>query len=330
MDGQSPRQRYGSGGKTRDHYMPKDIYIGNTDHDWFRFCKENSPLREVNFWQPSRQHFKAMHEGGIFFFRCKAPINKIGGFGTLASAGVASVATCWDELGISNGTRSKEEFLERVSKYNKNVKVDEQTLVGFKILVDPVFLDEEHWIDLPADWSQNIVTGKSYNSISMEGERLLTFYRSHQSSAFRDSKFDDFGFSDHPVPACTMGQPQKVRSGQARFKFALLDAYEARCAVTGSSVEAFLEAAHIIPFSESMDNSVNNGILLRCDIHTLFDRGLLNINGNYLVELSDKFFELYPDDIIYRGLHGQKISLPKKASWHPSLNNLAKRIASGG
>lgn len=197
-------------------------------------------------------------------------------------------------------------------------------------MVDPVFLDEEHWIDLPADWSQNIVTGKSYNSISMEGERLLTFYRSHQSSAFRDSKFDDFGFSDHPVPACTMGQPQKVRSGQARFKFALLDAYEARCAVTGSSVEAFLEAAHIIPFSESMDNSVNNGILLRCDIHTLFDRGLLNINGNYLVELSDKFFELYPDDIIYRGLHGQKISLPKKASWHPSLNNLAKRIASGG
>ena len=248
----------------------------------------------------------------------------------MASAGVASVATCWDELGISNGTRSKEEFLERVSKYNKNVKVDEQTLVGFKILVDPVFLDEEHWIDLPADWSQNIITRKSYNSISMEGERLLTFYRSHQSSAFRDSKFDDFGFSDHPVPAYTMGQPQKVRSGQARFKFALLDAYEARCAVTGSSVEAFLEAAHIIPFSESMDNSVNNGILLRCDIHTLFDRGLLNINGNYLVELSDKFFELYPDDIIYRGLHGQKISLPKKASWHPSLNNLAKRIASGG
>lgn len=306
--------------------MVKDIYIGNTDHDWFEFCAENSPLSEVNFWQPSRQHFKAIDEGGVFFFRRKAPINKIGGFAELASSGVASIRTCWEELGISNGTRTDQDFLERVRRYNPSRFVDDQTLIGFKILVNPVFLKESDWFDVPSDWSQNIVSGKSYDSMSREGERLLSLYRRYQGGGPSSEGIDSFGFSDQPAAGYSVGQPQKVRVGQSRFKFALLGAYDGKCAVTGCAVQSLLEAAHILPFAETMDNDVTNGILLRCDIHTLFDRGLLHVDRNYTVMLSDNFRQSNSDEKVYLELHGRKMKLPIERRHRPSVDKLALRL----
>lgn len=306
--------------------MAKDIYIGNTDHDWFEFCAANSPLSEVNFWQPSRQHFKALDEGGIFFFRRKAPINKISGFAVLASSGVASIRTCWEELGISNDTRTDQDFLERVRKYNPSRFVDVQTLIGFKILVNPVFLKESEWFDVPSDWSQNIVSGKSYDSMSREGERLLSLYRKHQDGGQRSEGIENFGFSDQPAAGYSVGQPQKVRMGQSRFKFALLSAYDGKCAVTGCAVQSLLEAAHILPFAETMDNDVTNGILLRCDIHTLFDRGLLHIDENYTVLLNDNFRQANSDEKAYLQFHGRKMKLPMVRRHRPSVDKLALRL----
>lgn len=62
-----------------------------------------------------------------------------------------------------------------------------------------------------------------------------------------------------------------VRRGQREFRTALLRAYRGRCAVTGSTVESVLEAAHIEPYREQQHHQVRNGILLRADLHTLFD-----------------------------------------------------------
>ena len=68
------------------------------------------------------------------------------------------------------------------------------------------------------------------------------------------------------------------RRGQAKFRNILLKMYGGRCAISGCNAEDALEAAHIIPYSESPINRVENGILLRSDIHTLFDLGLLAID----------------------------------------------------
>lgn len=67
--------------------------------------------------------------------------------------------------------------------------------------------------------------------------------------------------------------------------------YNGRCAVTNCNVEATLQAAHIIPFSESiaLRNEPSNGLLLRADIHSLFDKALLSIDPeSYRVVLSAK------------------------------------------
>jgi len=67
------------------------------------------------------------------------------------------------------------------------------------------------------------------------------------------------------------------RRGQSKFRRALLEAYGSRCLVTGCDAEPALEAAHIVPYLGAETNHVTNGLLLRADIHTLFDLHLLSI-----------------------------------------------------
>ncbi len=67
------------------------------------------------------------------------------------------------------------------------------------------------------------------------------------------------------------------RRGQQAFRDALLDCYDRACAITGCSVVDVLEAAHITPDLGAHTNHVTNGLLLRSDLHTLFDCQLIAI-----------------------------------------------------
>jgi putative restriction endonuclease len=66
-----------------------------------------------------------------------------------------------------------------------------------------------------------------------------------------------------------------ARRGQVAFRLALLDAYQGRCVVTGCDAAWALEGAHLCPYRGPDSNVVTNGLLLRADIHTLFDLRLL-------------------------------------------------------
>jgi putative restriction endonuclease len=70
-----------------------------------------------------------------------------------------------------------------------------------------------------------------------------------------------------------------IRQGQPEFRARLLQAYGGRCAITGCDVPDALEAAHILGYRGQQTNHVQNGLLLRADLHTLFDRGLLSIDA---------------------------------------------------
>jgi hypothetical protein len=67
------------------------------------------------------------------------------------------------------------------------------------------------------------------------------------------------------------------RQGQQAFRNRLLSAYGNQCAVTRCRTEWVLEAAHITPYRGIKTNAVQNGLLLRADIHTLFDLALISI-----------------------------------------------------
>ncbi|MGG7567917.1 HNH endonuclease [Rhodovulum sp. DZ06] len=111
-----------------------------------------------------------------------------------------------------------------------------------------------------------------------------------------------------------------VRRGQARFRQGLLEAYQGRCAVTGTRVSAVLEAAHIMPYRGAATNHVQNGLLLRSDIHALFDQGLLAIDAEALTVVVSS--ELAGS--AYDKIAGKKLRLPAAPEHQPSKDALAK------
>jgi hypothetical protein len=78
----------------------------------------------------------------------------------------------------------------------------------------------------------------------------------------------------------------EARRGQAAFRTRLLQAYGGRCAITSCSVEALLETAHIALHTQPGDERVSNALLLRSDIHTLFDLDLIAIDEHHRVHVS--------------------------------------------
>lgn len=113
------------------------------------------------------------------------------------------------------------------------------------------------------------------------------------------------------------------RRGQSAFRKSLIEAYSGACAVTGCKIEPLLEAAHIIPYLGPSTNHTQNGLLLRADIHTLFDLQLLAINPITLtVELSP---ELAASE--YEAFSGKTLVLPTLDVCRPSRDALrAHRI----
>lgn len=112
------------------------------------------------------------------------------------------------------------------------------------------------------------------------------------------------------------------RQGQSAFRKRLLKAYAGQCAVTGCNIEALLEAAHIAPYLGADTNVVSNGLLLRADIHTLFDLGLLWVTpDNLFVGMTD---ELKSSE--YRSLENKALSLPAATADRPSAKALQVRF----
>lgn len=112
----------------------------------------------------------------------------------------------------------------------------------------------------------------------------------------------------------------KRRQGQPAFRRRLLLAYGGQCAVTGCPLEALLEAAHILPYKGEDTNVVQNGLLLRADIHTLFDLGLVAVGADGGLLVSDRLAETE-----YARLAGKRLRptiqegdapSPKALAWH--------------
>lgn len=110
-----------------------------------------------------------------------------------------------------------------------------------------------------------------------------------------------------------------VRRGGAKFRQALLTAFGGECCVTGCTLEAVLEAAHICAYDGKETNHPTNGLLLRADIHTLFDLGWIAIDPVSLSVNLHPQLRLQP---AYRSLHNTKIKVGVVA---PSKKSLAAR-----
>lgn len=96
------------------------------------------------------------------------------------------------------------------------------------------------------------------------------------------------------------------RRGQDRFRALLLSLYGGRCAITGCNAVDALEAAHIIAYKGKRTNHVANGLILRSDLHALFDLGLITIDEVDMSVLIAPSLQ----DTAYQDLQGRRLTLP--------------------
>jgi len=290
-------------------------YVGITDGDWFELLRSLHDLDEVNFWQPSgNRQFKALNPGELFLFKLHSPHDYIVGGGLYAHSSLLPISLAWESFEISNGARNLSEMRNRVAKYRRQdeYRTADYT-IGCILLEQPFFLPENAWIPVPSDWKTNIVQGRGYD---LSIEPGLSLWRqlhaaTSSASAVREER------ARYGQPIITL-----PRLGQGSFRILVTDAYDRRCAVTNERTLPALDAAHIKPYSESGQHIINNGILMRRDLHALFDKGYVTVTPSMKVEVSRRIKEEYENGRDYYRLQGSTIRVPVNPSNRPSREYL--------
>lgn len=299
------------------------IWVGVTDEGWFNYLRARNP-DEVNFWQPSGgREFKALQPGELFLFKLHSPKNYIVGGGFFVRYSPLPFSLAWEAFGEKNGVGTYSEFLARIRKYrghSGNTRQPEpDPVVGCNVLAQPFFLPEKAWIPVPTDWAPNIVQGKTYDTEREIGQALWTEVSQAASALglWRPDEMQDEPKRDAPQYLV------KGRLGQGAFRVLVTDAYRRRCAITGERTLPVLEAAHIKPYASDGPNLTQNGLLLRSDLHKLFDIGYLTVTPEYRVEVSARIKEEYQNGREYYAHHGQQLLiLPDAAEELPSKDFL--------
>jgi putative restriction endonuclease len=295
------------------------LFVGVTDNDWYNYLAQQEP-DEVNFWQPGgRQTFRALEPYGIFLFKLHAPYNFIAGGGFFVRYTRLPVSLAWEAFGTKNGRSSYQEFRQAIYRYRgTDTRVEPDPLIGCIILTQPFFWPQSDWIPASDYWKRGIQQGKTYDIGEVIGRRLWNYVQERLHKYSYETSEPAVISEDEGV---RYGAEQivKPRLGQGAFRVLVTEAYQRRCTITGERTLPVLHAAHIKPYSLDGPHAVSNGILLRQDLHTLFDRGYLTVTDDYHVEVSRRIKEDYGNGRV-RGK--QLLEIPKSVQDRPAREYL--------
>lgn len=230
-----------------------------------------SLVRDRTLWLTNGQHSDAIHKGDRMYLWSSGIPAADGKLGRLVA--VATVA----EPSQPHPQHDWQAEFRKTDDYDPDAP---RVKLFIEALVDPPVVRSDVFSAFPNASASTVFfrNGHIQTTATVEPEldnvlRLLIqdrLQRLHVDAHQEDGPNDD-------LRRWTL-QERALREGQQQFRTALLLTRDPRCAVTGSAVEACLEAAHIRPYRGHHTNKASNGILLRADIHILFDRGLLRIN----------------------------------------------------
>ena len=294
------------------------FYIGVTDDSWFHFLARHQP-DEVNFWRPrDKSNFKVIQEGAPFLFKLHSPNNYIVGGAFFVRHLFLPLSLAWDSFGYKNGASTYDHFRNAIMKFRAGDGLN--PTIGCTILTEPFFFEREDWIPIPSNWSKNIVKGKSYDTNDTIGSHV--WQQVQERLGDQEYKEGELVLNE---PGVNYGNTYEIRAriGQGAFRAMVTDAYNKRCSITGEKTLPVLEAAHIKPYSESGPNLTQNGLLLRSDMHILFDKGYMTVAKDHHLEVSRRIREEYENGKEYYAYHGKLLSnLPKQIMDRPSPDYL--------
>jgi len=289
-----------------------NFYVGITDGDWFRFLRARN-AEEMNFWRPrSKTNFGAINPGELFLFKTHYPENRIVGGAYFVRHTTFPLDLAWEVFKEANGTESIDVLRRKIS--SRRGDDERNPTIGCTVLTQPFYFKDEEFVPAPSDWGRSIVTGKRYDAQSGEGAELWENVR----LALAGRTLRETPISEQPN---RYGNPQlfEPRLGQGGFRVVVMEGYRRRCAVTGEKTLPVLEAAHIRPYSDDGPHAISNGIFLRSDFHTLFDRGYITISNDYHVAVSRRIRDEFSNGREYYAFDGKALQVtPQSSADHPS------------
>jgi len=257
------------------------FWVGITDNDWFDVVSRIPGIDEVNFWQPSEgKTFRALAPGSPFLFKLHSPLNFIVGGGYFAHWTRLPISLAWEAFKEKNGARSFEEMREHIVHYRKgNDSRSLEFQIGCILLEQPFFFERSDWI--PLRLPAGIQKGKLYEMGTEPGKSIWEKVQIALAAKGKVAQPQP----ENGVPEYGELVQVRPRLGQGSFRVLVTDAYDRSCAISGEHTLPVLDAAHIKPFP-LIGHRVSNGILLRSDIHRLFDCGYITITPDYRIKVS--------------------------------------------
>ncbi len=299
-------------------------YIGLTDPDWYQFLSQQAYVDECNFWQPhAGQAFRALKPGELFFFKLRAPLKAIAGFGFFERYETLPAWLAWECFEEMNGAPDMAAMINQIVRLRDDDGHAIRTgnfQIGCIMIAAPVFFAKAEWVNPPFDWAPTgIQKGKIYPLDSGEGRRIQEECLERARTGHRYWNIEP-AIGQVRNGGARYGSPIPVRPrlGQGLFSLAVRDAYGGACAVTHEHSTPVLEAAHIKPYACGGEHCVDNGLLLRRDLHRLFDRGYVTISPDYKFRVGDSLRSEFHNGKSYYSMDDTRIAIPELSDLRPS------------
>jgi len=282
------------------------FFVGVTDNRWYTHLADLLPDEAV-FWQPrDKRPFKILSPYDVFLFKLHSPLDYIAGGGYFVRHSMLPVSLAWEAFQEKTGAGDFQGFLQSILKYRGTDRtVEPDPLIGCIILASPFFFPRADWIPAPEDWNRNIVQGKSYDTSESVGRRLF---------AQVQERLDNLNYASHEALAVSEDETRygsghliRPRLGQGAFRVIVTDAYHRRCAISGERTLPVLEAVHIRPYAQEGPHHTSNGLLLRKDLHALFDRGYIAVSEDLRIEISSRIKRDFGNGRDYYAYQGRRL-----------------------
>lgn len=302
-------------------------YVGVTDREWYEFLAARPLVDEVNFWRPaSGRAFRALEPGEPFLFKTHWPHNRVVGGGFFSGFAALRLSEAWDFFGEGNGVRDSAEMRRRVGHYRKEpIRPGEDPVVGCVLIRDVRFFGHGSEAGPPPGFAPNVVQGKSYDLASSAHSNYFLEVLDRLLGHHVDIDVTQPWRLGGPVYGDPRLAPQRL--GQQAFRAVVLDAYSGCCAVTGDRVRPVLEAAHIRPLPHGGEHRLDNGLLLRSDVHTLYDRGYVAVDPEHRLLVSPALRAEFGNGEQLYALAGRPVAVPPRRLDRPSREFLEWHLA---